>query len=113
MDENPYEPSQSAERRVRPSQGGTLNARELFGVVVRGIGVYLIAYAAWSAAGTFIPDRDNPPLYYFMWAIPPLVVGGVLLLAAESIVSFAYGPRNEYDHDEGEDVQDQANEEPR
>ena len=84
-----------------------MKARDLFGVLIRVLGMILVLYAIWNLSfavafsisllhGT---SHDSDMSAYYIFGVPALVVGIGLLRFGRQIVRFSY-PTNKDDSDE-------------
>ena len=91
MVSNPYQPPQHDSDPPRRSSDRPLTGRDLFGVVVRSVGLFAILNALWSMSGLFYPTEGNALADYVVGGVPLLVIGFVFLVGANGIVRLAYG----------------------
>ncbi len=73
-----------------------MKPQELFGVVVRTIGLSLVMTSLWAfllAALTLLSGGVGHPLGMFIYAVPLFIVGIWFLHGAPQIVALAYGCR--------------------
>ena len=95
MEENPFKASQVSFPSNDVRRGPRAQAREHFGVVVRGIGLLTIAMSVWeNASGLIATAPGYTRMDYVFSMLPGVVVGGLLLLSADAIAAFSY--RGEY-----------------
>ena len=69
--------------------------RELFGMVVRTSGFFLIAYGLVCLPGVVWPQSGTTMEDYLVGAVAMLVVGVLLLFSADRLVDAAYRDRKE------------------
>jgi hypothetical protein len=105
MDENPYQPprdqsplSSDPEHRA-PSI--PLSAPNLFGVVVRSVGLLTLVYAVQAGLSGFAPAPGYAPHEYFMQGGVGVGLGMVLIFAADVIVRVVYGSARDKDSGSG------------
>jgi hypothetical protein len=74
-----------------------MKADELFGVVVRTIGLLCVINGAWyliygflQSAGTFGPSLEDETAMYFASGIPFMAGGCLLMRGADWFVKFSY-----------------------
>ena len=68
-----------------------MNPRDAFGVVVRSLGLIVIVYSIWSGVTVLIPVEGFSSENYLVAVVAGVVIGIVLILAADRIVNAAYG----------------------
>jgi hypothetical protein len=76
-----------------------MTARDLFGVVVRTIGLYYAVSGVSQALGGLSTDNEVAS-EYLLWSLATMGLGIVVFAAANPIVEFSYRTREPYD---GED----------
>ena len=82
-----------------------MKARDLFGVLIRVLGMILVLYAIWNLAFavafniTLLTSHDSDMSAYYTFGIPALVMGFGLLRFGRQIVRFSY-PTNKDDTEE-------------
>ena len=76
-----------------------MKGQELFGVVVRSAGLYLVISGAWyliygflHSAGTLVETQLGEDKLYFASGIPFLLGGCLMLRGADWFVRFSYPP---------------------
>jgi hypothetical protein len=94
MEMNPYEPprdqpSQSYHSRAAVSR--TLSAPELFGVVVRSLGLIILVYSIQTGLSGFAPAEGYSSREYFMQGGVGLGLGLILMFSADAIMRVVYG----------------------
>ena len=73
-----------------------MEAKELFGVVVRTLGLVIVLYGSWNVVFGFgrlaraIASSRNPTRLYFFTGVFFIVVGVLLISGADSIVAASY-----------------------
>jgi hypothetical protein len=76
-----------------------MKAPDIFGVVVRTIGLWLIIWGLWQMLGgvdsfienLFSESSDNVPAYsYFFYGVPAFIFGAICLFLADWIVKITY-----------------------
>ena len=80
-----------------------MNAPDLFGVIVRTIGLCIGFYGLYASVWIFYPGQDNV-MDYLVGSLPLMAIGLVLFLAANLIVTMgypAYRPDEPEENDEG------------
>ena len=82
-----------------------MKARDIFGIVIRTVGVVLLLFGFWylqfAVAHAFgLPqERSDDMVSYFMMGVATVLLGIVALRFARQIVSFSYpGDRDDSDH---------------
>ena len=90
MEENPYRTPQAPIPRPNPYRRTRMRARELFGVIVRAGGLYMIGAAIWNVGGVLFPPEGFTRMDYIRPAWPAFVAGLVFLGGADSLVGWAY-----------------------
>jgi hypothetical protein len=95
MDENPYQPphdqSPAVPGELHSREPFSLTAPNLFGVVVRSMGLALTVQNAWTALGAIRPQQGLAVEDYILGSGIGLGFGIVLLFGADKIVQFVYG----------------------
>jgi hypothetical protein len=84
-----------------------MTGKDLFGVVVRGAGLYCIVRGLQYLAWVFNPSTGWAPADYLMSSLAQLGLGCVILAGANPIVAFAYrtdGVDDDVDHGAGAGV---------
>ena len=89
MASNPYQRQQSD--LDPPRRPESLTGRDLFGVVVRSVGLLAVLYALWTMTGMLAPAEGYTPADYLASSVPLLLVGLIFLLGANAIVRLSYG----------------------
>ncbi len=82
---------------------GSMKASDIFGIVVRGLGLFIILYGLydiWGGFDNFIENllsagQDNnsnsaSTLSYFFFGVPEFIAGALLFFLADWIVRLAY-----------------------
>src|SRR5262245_897462 len=105
MVSNPYEPPNSRPPGLRETTTAPrrrMTPREVFGIVVRTVGLVAVVWGLWGAAGALFPEANSKPSDYLVGYVPIGFIGFVLLVGADSVVSLAYGTRYMEHVDESE-----------
>lgn len=102
MEQNPYEspsgvkPIEPQSAQPRPSGANRMDGPELFGVLVRAIGLYFILtgvvyaiQALFYFSGT-IHTQESEPWYFARFAVEWLAPGIITFFFSEKIVRLAY-----------------------
>jgi hypothetical protein len=104
MTDNPYEASQAAPLKRRQATGHLrsqpISPREVFGIVVRAIGLIAILYGFDRLVGMFFPDPAYSSVDYLIANGPIVVAGAIVFFGADTVVSLAYGTRYMERYDE-------------
>lgn len=74
-----------------------MSAQDLFGVVVRAVGLFCVVRGLDHLSGAFMPSVGWAPLDYITLAMGTLGLGLVILAAANPIVALAYRVRVDRD----------------
>lgn len=97
MSENPYEAPQvvplkrsEANRHIMSQR---MSPRDVFGIVVRTIGLLSTVYGLWGLPGMFFPEEGFQPADYLVGNGPLAFMGVIMFFGADSVVSLAYGMR--------------------
>jgi hypothetical protein len=102
MPDNPYEAPQAAPLKRseanRHFRSQRMSPREIFGMIVRTIGLLSIVYGLWTLAGMMSPEEGWRPSDYIVGGGPLAFMGVIMFFGADSVVSLAYGMR--YLHDD-------------
>jgi hypothetical protein len=75
---------------------GGMQAHELFGVVVRTLGLWITLYGVWNLAfgvgrlTRAISSSRHPTINYLLAGVLYLVVGALLIFGADAIVGVSY-----------------------
>ena len=83
-----------------------MNAPDLFGVIVRTIGLCVGFYGLYASVWIFYPGQDNAT-DYLIGSLPLMAIGLVLFLAANLIVTIGYPT---YQSDEPEENNEERSE---
>jgi uncharacterized membrane protein len=76
-----------------------MKARDIFGLIVRTVGLFLIIYSSWNVMGGVYSMLTGQQFgAYFFYGIPGLLVGILLVGLARYFVRFSY-PGNKDDSD--------------
>jgi len=68
-----------------------MSAPDVFGLVVRSIGLLMCLFGLWQIVGIRSPDKSYQRADYVTALILFLIVGLALLAGADHIVRFSYG----------------------
>jgi hypothetical protein len=118
MNENPYESPSSLKlnepqpTEPKPSGEIRMDSPELFGVLVRAIGLYLIATGiVWMIHGLLVVAanvRELDPWSYGRSAVSYLAPGIILFFFSQKIVRIAYSDRHSHQPEELQDEKGQT-----
>jgi hypothetical protein len=105
MNQNPYEsPTASSPIEGKPLGKNSTNGPELFGVAVRGIGLYFIligvgnlVFALLAAAGVGPTKQFFEPVVQIRIMLESWVPGGIAFFFADPLVRLAYRNRPNLD----------------
>jgi len=82
-----------------------MKARDIFGIVIRTIGVAILLFGFWYLAfavaqvGGMPQETPGEMAAYFTSGIPAVLIGVLFLRCARQIVRFSYpGDRDDSDH---------------
>ena len=114
MPDNPYEASQATPLKrsesIRHRGTQRMSPREVFGIVVRTIGLLTIVYGVRDMVGMFFPDPAYRTADYLIWNGPTVVAGVILFFGADTVVSLAHGTRYMESYDERTEPEESAEE---
>ncbi len=88
-----------------------MSPREVFGIIVRTIGLFSIVYGLWVLSGMFFPEEGYQPAEYLVSGGPLALMGVILFFGADSVVSLAYGMRY-LQYDDEQPSEEKARNEP-
>jgi hypothetical protein len=77
-----------------------MTPREIFGIVVRSFGLFAIIWGLWGASGALFPEDGSQAFDYVIGYAPLAVIGLMILVGADSVVSLGYGTRYMEPYDE-------------
>jgi len=76
-----------------------MKSRDIFGLVLRTVGLLLMIYCCWNVAAAIYDMLTGREFgVYFFYGIPGFIVGVLLILLARYIVRLSY-PGNKDDSD--------------
>ena len=67
-----------------------MTAHDLFGALVRALGLYWAVYSIQMLVGAFIAAEGSSPVAYVVAGLPLLLVGIFLMLKADGMVATCY-----------------------
>ena len=74
-----------------------MRARDIFGIIVRTVGLFLFLYSIWNLAfgivwvlGFWGRSHPDAAIAYFTFGVPALIVGMLLMLRGRQIVRLCY-----------------------
>jgi hypothetical protein len=118
MGQNPYDPPSSVTPTEPPStvpkprDGSRMDGPELFGALVRAIGLYFIVLGTGSAIHGFLISaahaQEVDPWSYARSAVSYLAPGIILFFFSKKIVRLAYGDEREQRSEEFRNDADQT-----
>jgi hypothetical protein len=85
-----------------------MSPREVFGIVVRTVGLLTILYGLYGLVGIFFPDPAYSSADYLVGNGPIVVAGVIVFFGADTVVSLAYGTRY-MKYDDVDLLEDQRN----